>query len=182
MTATGKTGGLKEKAAEELRLWLLISAYLFVFFGAFLTYRRLISRELGLSYLRWGYALVEALVVAKVILIGKALGLDKKAGDKPVILSVLRASVVYGVLVGLFEVLEHVVEGLVHGKALRLSFEDFLSQGAPELLAKTLMLFVAFLPFFAFWEVARVVGGEELFRLFFKGGTAEPRSGAMSQH
>jgi hypothetical protein len=182
MSATGKTGGLKEKAAEELRLWLLISAYLFVFFGAFLTYRRLISRELGVSYLNWAYALVEALVVAKVILIGKALGLGKKAGDKPLILSVLRSSVVYGVLVAVFEVLEHVVEGLVHRKTPRVTFEDFLSQGVPELLSKTLVLFVAFLPFFAFWEVARVVGGEKLFRLFFKRGAAEPRSGAMSQH
>ena len=36
---------LKEKAAEELRLLLLISAYLALFFVAFLTYRRLISRS-----------------------------------------------------------------------------------------------------------------------------------------
>lgn len=69
---------LKEKAAEEFRLLLLISAYLAAFFVAFLTYRRLILREMGVSSFRYGYALIEALVIAKVILIGKAMGLSKR--------------------------------------------------------------------------------------------------------
>ena len=56
---------------------LLITAYLAAFFVAFLTYRRLISREFGVSIFHYGYALFEALVIAKVILIGKALGLGK---------------------------------------------------------------------------------------------------------
>ena len=47
--ATGKATHLKEKAQEELRLVLLTSAYFAAFFVAFLTYRRLISRELGVT-------------------------------------------------------------------------------------------------------------------------------------
>jgi hypothetical protein len=161
---------LKEKAKEEGKLFVLISAYLFVFFAAFLAYRRLISRELGASYLRYGFALIEALVIAKVILIGKAIGIGGRHTGKPLILSTLRASVAYGAFVAAFAVLEHLVEGLVHGKTLGASFADFWGQGSDEMIGKTMMMFLAFLPFFAFWEVGRVVGGEKLLRLFFRGG------------
>jgi hypothetical protein len=76
-------------------------------------YRRLISHQLGASYLRYGFALIEALVIAKVILIGKAMGLGKRLHGRPLIFSVLRSSVAYGALVAAFAVLENVVEGLV---------------------------------------------------------------------
>ena len=108
---------------------LLISAYLAAFFVAFLTYRRLISREFGVSAFHYGYALIEALVIAKVILIGKALGLGRRGTDKTLAWSVLRSSLIYGALVGVFAVLEHVIDGLVHGKTLAASLEAFLDQG-----------------------------------------------------
>jgi hypothetical protein len=162
---------LKEKAAEEFRLLLLITAYLAAFFVAFLTYRRLISREFGVSSFHYGYAILEALVIAKVILIGKAMGLGKKANRRTLAFSVLRSSLAYGVLVAAFAVLEHIVEGLVHGKTLAASLEAFLSQGFYEILGRTLVLFVAFIPFFAFWELGHLTGDKKLFDLFFRKGT-----------
>src|SRR5271154_1830344 len=125
-----KKAHLKEKAAEEFRLLFLVTAYLAAFFVAFLTYRRLISRELGVSYFRYGYAVLEALLIAKVILIGKALGLSKRTAGRTVAFSVLRASVFYGALVAVFAVVEHVVEALLHGKSFVAGIEDLLSQGA----------------------------------------------------
>ena len=172
MTTTRKAE-LKEKAAEELRLLLIITAYLAAFFVAFATYRRLVSRELGVSTFRYGFALVEALVIAKVILIGKAIGIDKKTTGKALGCSVLRASILYGVLVGVFGILEHVIEGLVHGKDLAASIEDLLGQGLYEILGKTLVMFVAFIPFFAFGELDRVLGGKKLFGLFFRKGEGQ---------
>jgi hypothetical protein len=166
--ANDKKTQLKEKAAEELRLLLVIFAYLAAFFMAFATYRRLISRELGVGAFRYGYALLEALVIAKVILIGKAIGLSPKTTRRTLALSVLRASVAYGLLVAAFSVLEHVVEGLVHGKTLLASLEALSDQGVYEILGRTLVLFVAFIPFFAFWELGRVLGEKKIFGLFFR--------------
>jgi hypothetical protein len=171
---TERTAHLKEKAAEEFRLMLLISAYLAAFFAAFLTYRRLISREFGASTFHYGFALIEALVIAKVILIGKALGLEKTDSRRTVAFSVLRASVLYGLLVAAFAILEHIIEGLVHGRTLAASFDAFLSQGVYEILGRTLVLFVAFIPFFAFWEVGRLAGEEKLFDLFFRKRAQQP--------
>lgn len=165
-----KKAHLKEKAAEEGRLLLLISGYLAAFFGAFLTYRRLISRELGVSSFRYGYAILEAFLIAKVILIGKALGLSKQAAVRNLALSVLRASLFYGLLVVVFAVVEHVVEALLHGKTLAAGIEDMLNQGAYEIVGRGLVLFVAFIPFFAFWELGKLTGEKKLFDLFFRTG------------
>ena len=165
---------LKEKAAEELRLLALITAYLAAFFAAFLTYRRLISREFGVSTFHYGFALIEALIIAKVILIGKALGLEKTDSRRTVAFSVLRASVLYALLVGVFAILEHIVEGLVHGKTLAASFDAFLDQGVWEILGRTLVLFVAFIPFFAFWELGRLTGDRKLFDIFFRKRGQQP--------
>jgi hypothetical protein len=162
---------LKEKAAEEFRLMLLITAYLAAFFVAFHVYRILVSRELGATTFRTGFAIVEALVIAKVILIGKAIGLGKKTSGRALAFATLRASVVYAILVAIFAVLEHVIEGLVKGKTLAASIDEMLSQGIYEILARTLVLFVAFIPFFAIWELDRVLGERKLFDLFFRSKT-----------
>jgi hypothetical protein len=166
--AEDKKATLKEKAAEEFRLMLLISAYLAAFFIAFHIYRNLISRELGATTLRVGFALVEALVIAKVILIGKALGLGKKSTARTLSATVLRASVLYAGLVAVFAVLEHVIEGLVKGRTLAASIDEMLSQGVYEILARALVLFVAFIPFFALSEIDRMLGEKKLFDLFFR--------------
>jgi hypothetical protein len=171
--ASDKKTQLKEKAAEELRLLLLISAYLAASFMAFLTYRRLISREFGVTSFHYGYALLEAVIIAKVILIGKALGLGQKAARRTLAFSVLRASVVYGALVAAFEVLEHIIEGLVHHKTLAESFQTLLDKGVYEILGRALVLFVAFIPFFALWELDRVLGEKKLFDLFFRKGAGQ---------
>lgn len=164
---------LKEKAAEELRLLLWITAYLGAFFVAFLTYRRLISREFGVTAFHYGYALIEAVVIAKVILIGKALGLGKQATRRSLAFSVLRSSLVYGALVAVFTVLEHVVDGLVHGKTFAASVEAMWHQGIDEILGRVLVLFVAFIPFFAFWELGHWIGDRKLADVFFRKGAVE---------
>jgi hypothetical protein len=171
--ASDRKTQIKEKAAEEFRLLLLISAYLAAFFVAFLTYRRLISREFGVSSFHYGYALIEAVLIAKVILIGKAMGVGKKTGGGTLAFSVLRSSVVYGILVAVFAVLEHIIEGLVHGKTLGASLDAMLDQGVYEILGRTLVLFVAFLPFFAFWELSHLIGDKKLFDLFFRKGGSD---------
>lgn len=58
----------KQRALEEFRLFWIIALYLWVFLGAFTIYRRLITDETGAVYLHYGISLIEALVIAKVIL------------------------------------------------------------------------------------------------------------------
>ena len=173
--AEGKHADLKEKAKEELRLLLVVSAYLAILFWAFLTYRRLISRELGVTSFHYGFAVIEAVVIAKVILIGRAMGLGKEHSGRALALAVLRSSLAYGLLIGLFSVLEHVIDGLIHGKGLAGSLQAIVGVGLYEILSRVLVLTVALVPFFAIWKLDEELGERRLFQIFF--GRRSARAG-----
>jgi len=158
---------LKERAIEELKLFWIITLYLWVFLGSFTVYRRLIIAETGATYLHYGIALIEALVIAKVILIGKMFGFSRRFEDMPLIVPVLYKSVLFGMLVLLFGVIEHLVEGWFHKQGLVGGFRDIDELGAYELGARVLMLVAAFVPFFAFAEIGRVLGAQKLAAMFF---------------
>ena len=165
---TGKTIGFKQKAIKELKVYWIVTLYLAFVFCSFTTYRRLILSEVDVSYLHYGAGLIEALIVAKVILIGQALGLGKRFEDGPLIVAALFKAAVYGLFVAVFAVIEHLVEGLAHGKGLAGAWQELLGLGKDEVIARTLMLFATFIPFFAFWEADRVLGEGKLFALFFQ--------------
>lgn len=161
------TSRVKEKLYEELKLFFIVFAFLALMFVAFLTYRRLVLSEAGITYLHFGVGLIKAAVVAKIILIGQALNLGKRIKDQPLIIVVLGKAVLFGLLVAVFNVLERVVEGLVRGYGWRAIVDLVVMNGPDEILAGTLMLMVSFIPFFAFWETGRVLGAGKLSEMFF---------------
>ena len=163
-----KKEGLKEKAIQEFKVFWIIALFLAFVFCAFTLYRRLILTEVGVSYFHYGAGIVEALIIAKIILIGQAFGLGKRFEDGPLILAALFKAVLYGILVALFAVLEHVIGGLIHGKDWPAIWEALLGVGKDEILARMLMIIVTFIPFFAFWETDRVLGEGKLVAMFFQ--------------
>ena len=70
--ASAKHANLKAKAVEEFKVFWIITLYLALLFGAFIAYRRLILAEFGVPYLHYGFAIIQALIIAKVIMIGDA--------------------------------------------------------------------------------------------------------------
>lgn len=161
--------GFKQKAEHELKDFLWISFYLAFFFCALETYTMLLLRKYDASYLSYTFALINALVIAKVILIGEMAHLGKKAESRPLYQSVLYKSFVFGLLVFAFHFLEEFVKRLIHhGPAGSVLHEVKLD----EMIARTIVIFCAFIPLFAFRELGRVLGAERLHALFFKRGDA----------
>jgi uncharacterized membrane protein YczE len=158
---------VKEKAIEEFRLLWIIAIYLAVMLSAFAWYRRLVLAEAGLSYLHYGAAVIEALVLAKVILIGEALGLGRRFEGSPLIVSVLFKALVFGLFIALFNKLEDAIVGLIHRESWDQIAHSLFGAGQEEYLARTVIAIVTLIPFFAFWETARVMGQHKLFDLFF---------------
>lgn len=158
---------LKARAIEEFKAYWIIVLYLWLFLGSFTIYRRLILAETGTTYLHYGIALVEALVIAKVILIGRMFGFSRRFEDKPLIVPVLYKSILFGVLVILFGVVEHLIEGWTDKQGLVGGLNALAKLGVYELGARMLMLIVAFVPFFAFGEIVRVLGAREISAMYF---------------
>ena len=70
----------------------------------------------------------------------------------------------------LFALVESSIRGFLHGKGLAGALDHLLSEGTHEFFAKCLVVFVAFIPFFAFKELGRVFGKGIIWGLFFRKG------------
>jgi hypothetical protein len=165
--------GLRERLIAELKAFWLIALYLWLFLGSFTVYRRLIAAEAGDAYLNYGIAVIEALVIAKVVMIGRMFGFSRRYEDKPLIVPVLYKSLLFGLLVLFFGLFEHLVKGWFHKQGVLGGLSDIGELSAYELGARVVMLIVALVPFFAFSEMSRVLGAQELNGMFFKGRGSE---------
>ena len=168
----GAKGNWKHRMGQELvRYWVNV-VYLAIFFGVFAWYRRFVLAEYRITYMHYGIAIIEALILAKVILIGDALGLNRGDETRPLIYPTVRKAIVFSIFVGIFAVIEHVVGGLFHGKGVAGGLATLWSEGRDEILARCLVTFFAFIPFFAFRELGMLLGEGKLRGLFFHRNTA----------
>jgi hypothetical protein len=162
---------VKKKIARELKEFLTIFLFLGLFFSAFAAYRALLLREFHIDYhqyYRYTAAIINAMILAKVIMVGEYAGLGKRQEHRPLIFSTTYKAFAFGLLAVAFEVIEEGIDSLIHHKRLTESFPRFHSaSGRYELLASCLVMFCAFLPFFGIREMQRVLGGNWLHNLFF---------------
>ncbi len=165
-----KKGSLKQKIVHEMAEYWINVVYLTFVFAAFTQYRRLVLAAHDIMYTNYWVAVIEALILAKVIIIGDVLHLGRRLEQKPLIFPTLLKTVVFSLFVGIFTIIEHVIKGLWNGMGVTGGVVEFLGKGNHELLAGCLIVFVAFIPFFAFRELGRVLGEEgKIWRLFFRG-------------
>ena len=166
--------GWKSVIVRETVEYLLNFVYLAFFLVAFTWYRRLILAEYSIAYSNYWMPLVEAAVLAKVIMIGDMMRLGRGLERTPLLVPTLYRTLVFSVLVGVFSVLEHAGGALLHGKGVAEGLAEFASKGRFELLARCVVIFGAFVPFFAFKELEGVMGQDRLRDLFWRRAAAEP--------
>jgi hypothetical protein len=174
---TARKTEIKAKAAHELQELFELFVYLAFFFCALTTYSALLLDKFHISYFNYGFALLNALVVAKVILIGEYMHVGKKHESKPLFYSSIYKAFLFGLLVFAFHVVEEIIKRLIHGESVAVASREMRID---DLLGHSLIVFSTFIPLFAFRELQRVMG-EDYFRdLFFRTGAAakpEPSSG-----
>lgn len=162
--------GFKQKAKQELKDFFIISLYLAFFFSALVTYTILLLRQYDVSSLNYTFAIINALVIAKVILIGEMMSLGKHAETRPLYQSVLYKAVVFSLLVLAFHFLEEFIKRLIHGKPFGTVWHEI---NPNELIGRSILVFCTFLPLFAFIELRRVLGEEKFYALFLKRRTLD---------
>ena len=162
-----KKGNWKEKIFHEMVEYWINVCYLTLVFAAFTQYRRFLLAAHDITYENYWVAVIEALILAKVIMIGAVLRLGRGLEGKPLIYPTLYKTVVFTLFVGVFTALEYAVKGLWTGTGFMGGIADFFGKGH-ELLANSLVVFVAFIPFFGVKELGRVLGEEKIRALFFR--------------
>lgn len=161
-----KKKNIKEKVVDEIYLMLAYTIFFTLVFFAIALYTSLILGEYGISYFHFGYSIIEALILAKVILIGQHFRLGERYTDCPLIIPTLYKSVIFTLFVFAFSVLEHFVKGIWEGRPFKEVYESFYTLNIDAILARALVLFFVFILFFAFTETARVIGMDKLANLF----------------
>jgi hypothetical protein len=166
--------GLKQKAIHEFTRFISIFLYLAFFFCAVTTYRMLLLSDFRDSYINYTFAVINALVIAKVILIGEYTHLGKRLEDQPLLVSSIYKAFLFGLLTFAFHIVEEAIKGVLHGKGAASAVLDIHLK---DLLARTIVIFCTFIPLFGFREVWRVLGERKFNELFFhrqRNGRADP--------
>jgi hypothetical protein len=166
--ADKKKGGLKKKIVHEVIEYWINVCYLTIVFAAFTQYRRFLLAAHDITYTNYGFAVIEALILAKVIMIGEVVRLGRGLERKPLIYPTLYKTVVFTLFVGVFKLVENAIKGLWSGEGLAGGLVDFFGKGSNEILANSLIVFVAFIPFFAIKELGRALGQDKIQALFFR--------------
>ena len=166
MTAVKPT--LKKKAVHELREYLLISLYLFVVFSLLVVHKSMILAEHHINYALHGFALINALALAKIMLTAQEMHLADQFRDAPLIYPTLLKSLVFTILLAGFKIAEDAFVGRLHGKTFHESLSDIGDGSWSGILILSALLFVMLIPFFGFTELRRVFGPDRLMGVFFR--------------
>jgi hypothetical protein len=172
-TPENKPEGLKSKLRQELIEYAFNVVYLTIVFATFTVYRRLMLAAHDIGFASYGFALIEALILGKVVMIGGLFHLGRGLEDRPLIYPTLYKTAVFTLFCFAFTLAEHAIKGLVSGDGVAAGIADYMAQGYEVILANSMVVFVALIPFFAVKELGRVMGREKIGRLFFR-----PRSPA----
>jgi len=172
------TGGgkktIRDKASKELHELSALAAYWIFFLAAFTVYGALITGQaLGSAvYVRFGWSIITGVVIAKMILIGDWLKLGERHHVGHTGRPILSQIAIYGPFVFVLMLLEKIIEGFFHGSGVRETVARLASIGWKEIVARTLIIVVAMVPFFAFREVARATGYSSVRDILRGRGTA----------
>jgi len=159
--------GFKERAKEELKDFLHISLYLALLFCALVLYTKMVLRQNGVSTendtLNYTFAIVNALVIGKVILIGEMMHLGKRAETRPLYQTILHKTFVFALLTFAFHLVEEWVKRVIHHEP---RFTVWDNMHLETMIARAIVILCTFLPLFAYRELRRVLGEEKLHEIF----------------
>jgi hypothetical protein len=158
---------LKERAKDQLSNFTLMFLYLWVVFGLLAIHESLILSQHQIAYQAHGFAVVNALIFAKVMLVAEDLRLGHRLNDKPLIYSILFKSLLFGLTLICFHVVEHVLIAIWDGKTMAVSISEIGADKLGAMVSVGIISTVALVPFFILREISRVIGGGKFWSLFF---------------
>ncbi len=176
MTKQDSSPRWKKKLIHELMDYWRIFAYLAVFFSVFAWHRRLILEQEHHAIDDYWVPVVEAAVLAKVVLILGLIKFGTRFDGRPLIVPVFYKTLFFGVGIAAFGLLEQTVRGLVHHHGLFYGVQELTGEDWHALLARVLVKLVALFPLVAIRELNRVLGEGFLGRLFFRDANPEVKA------
>ncbi len=168
MNDTATKASIGQRAAHELKEFLIIAAYLYVCFTALAYLKAAILQAHGIVFAPFGFAAIKALICAKFLSIGYVFHLGDRYKKQALIWPTLHRSFAFLALLIVLTALEELTVGYFHHRAFADSIAEIGGGTAHQAIATAIVLLLILIPFFAFRSLADVVGGRVLVRLFFE--------------
>jgi hypothetical protein len=164
---------LKAKAAEEFRRFVILFFYLWILFGVFVINQGVVLREHGFNFAMQGFAFINALVFAKVMMLFEIFDPGRWLRKRPLIYPILYETLLLTVLFLVAHVLEKTIEGLLRGKTIAESVPTIGGGGFIGWFSMTAILFIALIPFFGLRNLSFAMGEGRLWAAIFEPPSAE---------
>jgi len=87
--------------------------------------------------------------------------------DRPLVYAILFKSAAFSLILVVFYILEETLVGVLHNQTLSESVPRLAGGGVEGNVIMGIMAFVVLIPFFAFGEISRVIGKDELYSMMF---------------
>ena len=163
-------GRMIEKVLDEGKKLFWIFIYFCVLIGLLSVFKSLVLNEQNLFY-HQGFTVINAWLLAKVVLVAEYFQVADNLRHRPLVYPIIFKSAVFCVILMCFYVIEEMLVGIWHGRTVAGSFPDIGGGTWKGIFVVGLILFAGLIPFFAYRELARVLGKDELYSLIFKRGT-----------
>ena len=168
-----RTAKLKRGALEEGKQFLGIFIYLAVVFGMFVLHEWLVLSKEHINYRFYGIAFINALILAKIFLLAEHFHFAEQFKNKPRFIPIVYKSAAFTALLMVAYIIEESAMGLFHHESLRDAFPKVGNGSIEGWFFVTLIMTVALIPFFAYRELDRALGGSRLRGMLFG---REPKS------
>ena len=161
---------LKVQVIGAGKRYLGIFFYLYVVFALFNVHEYIVLEQHGIKFTHYGFAAVNAFVMAKALMIGEELHLGEYFDDRPLICPILLSSLLFGILLIFFRIIEQMIDGLWNGHTMAESIPSFGGGGLTGIIMVGTIISVTLIPFFALRYIRREIGGPQLYALLFVRG------------
>lgn len=159
---------LKERALDSIKSFMQMFLYLWLVFGLLAIHQSIILSQYKIDYQSHGFAIINALIFAKVMLVAEDLRLGDRFDDKPLIYPILFKSLLFAITLICFHLAEHALVGMWHGQNVAESFSNIGSNKLRGIVSFSVIATVALMPFFALRGISRVIGKDNFWSLFFR--------------
>jgi hypothetical protein len=163
--------GWKKRALDELRKLSISVIYIWLLLSVFALHREIILATYHINYsAKFGFAFINAVILAKFMWLGEILHAEKKAAGKALLYSTLWNSVIFTLILMVCHLLEEALVKVWHGQSFPASFSETVA-GPRDIFATMLVVFVVLIPFFFAKGLIVILGKDEIKRLLLKDHT-----------
>jgi hypothetical protein len=163
--------GWKKRALDELGKLSITVVYIWVLLSVFTLHTEIILANYHINYsAKFGFAFINAVILAKFMWLGEILHAGKKAVGKVLLYSMLWNSALFAVILMVCHLLEEALVQVWHGQPFAAKFSETVAHPM-DFFATMLVMFVLLIPFFFAKGLIEILGKDEIKRLLLKART-----------